>query len=366
MARLTPAIVRIETESGWGSGVVIRSDGYILTALNVVENAAVIQARLSNGPLMTAELEGVDLSRGIAMLSVKAVGLMTVALRADEALAPNDKVIRWGYGVVPGYGLQPSFTSTAAFGRITALHEPKRPVSALLQTDMPITRGDSGGPLITEHGVLIGIMVFNIVADPANGAGYAVPLDVDGGWMGRMLAGETICQPAPQVLSRHNLFRHSRWKWYANLPARFQHLQDDSADFVLVYDPIPPPQIPLGEFKLAVGVFINDPVPKALYGDVKRYLATAAVQRTDSATQVTLLTDPRRLCMDASPAAYEAEVRYLQRRADGAVDYVRRERWLALEAGESIYLLRGFAWKDRFDFHERSIDTVLYSFRFMP
>ena len=59
-------------------------------------------------------------------------------------------------------------------------------------------------------------------------------------------------------------------------------------------------------------------------------------------------------------------MRYLQREAGGAVDYIRRERWLTLEAGGDIYLLQGFAWGDRFDFHGRRIDTVLYSFRFVP
>ena len=122
----------METEFGWGSGVVIRSDGYILTAHQVVENAAIIQVRLLNGPIIPAKLEGIDLGRGIALLSLDAVGLTTLPFRANEPLAPSDKVIRWGYGVVPGYGLQPSLTPTAAFGRITALHDPKRPVSALV------------------------------------------------------------------------------------------------------------------------------------------------------------------------------------------------------------------------------------------
>ena len=300
------------------------------------------------------------------MLSLDAVGLTTLPFRANEPLAPSDKVVRWGYGVVPGYGLQPSLTPTAAFGRITDLHDPKRPVSALVQTDLPISPGDSGGPLLTEHGVMIGIMVDSIVADPAQGAGYAARLDVDSDWIGRMLAGETICQPAPQMLSQYNLFRDSRWTWYVNFPIRFQHLQDDSAGFVLLYDPVPPPQIPLGEYELEVGGFIHDPVPKAQHGGAQQYLTAAAAQRTDSDTQVTLLTDPRRMCIDGSPTAYEAEVRHLQREAGGAVDYIRRERWLTLEAGGDIYLLQGFAWGDRFDFHGRRIDTVLYSFRFVP
>ena len=80
MERVIPAIVRVETEFGWGSGVVIRSDGYILTAHQVVENAAIIQVRLLNGPIIPAKLEGIDLGPGYRLALVGRSGSDNAAL----------------------------------------------------------------------------------------------------------------------------------------------------------------------------------------------------------------------------------------------------------------------------------------------
>jgi serine protease Do len=163
-----------------GSGVVFRSDGYILTNNHVVEDSVITKVVFSDGRKFEAEIVGTDPLTDIAVLKIEASGLPAIGFARISSLAIGDEAIAVGSPL----GLEggPSVTAgvVSAFdrqlntgpGRNDALY-------GLLQTDAPITLGSSGGALLNGQAELIGITTAIGVSDVgAEGLGFAVPVDM--------------------------------------------------------------------------------------------------------------------------------------------------------------------------------------------
>ncbi|MEX2549934.1 MAG: trypsin-like peptidase domain-containing protein [Nitriliruptoraceae bacterium] len=192
---VTPSVVRIDVrargedgedgsgpggQSGLGSGVIYRSDGYIITNHHVVERGGTVEVRLASGDVLPAEIVGSDELNDIAVVRIDADDLPAINIRAqDEPLIVGETVIAIG----SPFGLDASVTA----GVISALNRELRldeqnpgegvlTIPSIVQTDAAINPGNSGGALVDAQGRLVGINTAILSGTGANqGVGFAVP-----------------------------------------------------------------------------------------------------------------------------------------------------------------------------------------------
>ena len=194
-AKVSPSLVDINTNLGYqsataaGTGIVLTSDGTILTNNHVIAGATKITATdIGNGKTYNALVVGYDRSHDIAVLKLQgASGLKTASIGSSRNVAVGQAII--GIGNAGGVGGTPSTAS----GAITALNQSitasdtssssSEQLSGLIQTNAPIEPGDSGGPLVNMKGEVVGIdtaasegYVFSGSGTSAS-EGYSIPID---------------------------------------------------------------------------------------------------------------------------------------------------------------------------------------------
>ncbi len=181
-----PSIVTVQSldeesvRDGSGSGVVISSDGFVITNHHVIDGAHTLKVIMSDGLSYPAELIGSDPLMDIAVLKVEAGDLPYIRFGSMEGLRTGEPAIAVGNPL--GLDGGPSVTAgvISAFDR-SLVTNPLTGASlyGLLQTDAPITRGSSGGALLDVHGRLLGITTAIGLSDVgAEGLGFAVPISL--------------------------------------------------------------------------------------------------------------------------------------------------------------------------------------------
>ena len=158
---------------GLGSGLIISSDGYIVTNAHVIEQAAEIAVSLSDGQTVNAEIVGTDEKTDIAVIRIKKEGLQASKLGDSDKVRVGEFVIAAGNP----FGLSASITSgiVSAKGRgnvgITDYED-------FIQTDASINQGNSGGPLVNLDGEVIGINTAMLGRNGNIGIGFAIPINL--------------------------------------------------------------------------------------------------------------------------------------------------------------------------------------------
>src|SRR5437588_1295614 len=185
-AKVRPSIVEVyvtltNNEAALGSGVIVNSQGYIVTNNHVVSGALTIQVILSNGTKEPAQLAGADPNYDMAVLKIAVPkGGLTVATLGDSTqLKVGQEVLVIGNPL--------GITQPVTNGIVSAL---KRSVSEgqgaptiqnAIQTDAPINPGNSGGALVDLQGNVVGIPTLTAIDPefntPANGVGFAIPVN---------------------------------------------------------------------------------------------------------------------------------------------------------------------------------------------
>ncbi|MGF7143888.1 serine protease Do [Anaerotaenia torta] len=158
---------------GAGSGVIISSDGYIVTNHHVVEGARSIAVRLSNGREYTASLVGTDAKSDLAVLKINATGLTPAVLGDSSSLIVGETMIAVGNPLGELGGTVTCGILSALDREITIDGEAMR----LLQTDTAINPGNSGGGLFSLYGELIGVVNAKSSGTDVEGLGFAIPIN---------------------------------------------------------------------------------------------------------------------------------------------------------------------------------------------
>jgi serine protease Do len=155
-----------------GSGFVIRADGLIVTNRHVVVGARSVRIKLATGQELPAKVMGADAATDIALLKVSSNALPALRLGSSTNISVGDVVIAIGNP----FGLGQSVTAGILSARGRTLQED--PYIDFLQTDAAINFGNSGGPLLSEDGTVVGVT--SAILSPSGGSvglGFAIPAE---------------------------------------------------------------------------------------------------------------------------------------------------------------------------------------------
>ena len=160
--------------SGQGSGLIVDSDGYILTNHHVIKDATEIIVRLSDGRTVRgAQIIGIDSLTDLAVLKIDGDGFQAAPWGDSKTLEVGD----WVLAVGNPFGLDRSVTAgiVSAKGRRNVVNN--MPYQNFLQTDAAVNPGNSGGPLINLQGEVVGINTA-IVGSSFQGVSFAIPSEI--------------------------------------------------------------------------------------------------------------------------------------------------------------------------------------------
>jgi S1-C subfamily serine protease len=194
-AKVDPAVVTIDSSNtyqgsiGEGTGIVISSDGKVLTNNHVIRGATRISATdVGNGQTYNAKVVGYDPSHDVAVLQLQdASGLATAKIGDSSKLSVGDAIV--GVGNAGGTGAAPTYAGGSVTGlgkSITATDElggTSEQLSNLIQVNADIQPGDSGGPVVDSDGSVVGMITAGSgfsgfgFGGAAAGDAYAIPID---------------------------------------------------------------------------------------------------------------------------------------------------------------------------------------------
>lgn len=206
--KCSPSVVGIKSFDGkssdsysWGSGIVVSSDGYILTNTHVIDEGERATVQLYDGTTCAAKLVAADSQSDVAILKIEKTGLTPAVFASSKNIRTGDAVCAIGNPLSPDYSLTMTSGIISATSREVSYNGA---VMNLLQTDTSINEGNSGGPLFNDRGQVIGITNMKIVSSFSNieGIGFAIPSDTlqsivaalmdDGAVYGRSTIGITV------------------------------------------------------------------------------------------------------------------------------------------------------------------------------
>lgn len=200
-------------QSGMGSGVVIREDGYLLTNNHVVEGADTVKVMFSDGRKLEAKIVGTDPATDLAVLKVEETGLQAVVLGDSEAVQVGD----WVVAIGSPFGLDQTVTAGIISGknRVQGIVGGGNGFEDFLQTDAAINPGNSGGPLVNLRGEVIGINTAILSRSGASaGIGFAIPMGlakpvidsiIESGSVRRGFLGAQVGDITPEVKTKFDL-----------------------------------------------------------------------------------------------------------------------------------------------------------------
>ena len=165
-----------QVESGAGSGVIISSDGYILTCDHVVSGASNITVTIGDKDY-TATVVGEDSTSDIAVIKVDADGLTPAIVGDSDKLAVGDNVLAVGNPLGELGGTVTSGIVSALNRSVTIQGSSSTNTMSLVQMDASVSPGNSGGGLFNMNGELIGLVNAKSSSSDAEGLGFAIPIN---------------------------------------------------------------------------------------------------------------------------------------------------------------------------------------------
>ena len=165
-----------QVESGAGSGVIISSDGYILTCAHVVDGASNITVTI-NDKDYTATLVGEDTTSDIAVIKIDADGLTPATVGDSDSLKVGQNVMAVGNPLGELGGTVTGGMISALNRSVTIQGSSSVNTMSLIQMDASVSPGNSGGGLFNMNGELVGIVNAKSSSSDAEGLGFAIPIN---------------------------------------------------------------------------------------------------------------------------------------------------------------------------------------------
>jgi S1-C subfamily serine protease len=190
--RVGPAVVSIGRSSrrgpaGAGSGVVFTPDGYVLTNAHVAADAHQLELGFTDGSTCAAQLVGVDHATDLAVIRATGPTLAHASLGRSAGLRVGQVVVAIGNPL--------GFSSTVSAGVVSALGRTMRArdghaMEGIIQSDVALNPGNSGGPLVDSRGRVVGINTAIILG--AQGISFSVPIDTATWVIGELLTSGRV------------------------------------------------------------------------------------------------------------------------------------------------------------------------------
>ena len=160
---------------GFGSGVIISKDGYIVTNNHVIDNADVISVKLNDGREFKGRIIGADPSTDLALVKIEGEDLPTIPVGDSDQL----KIGEWVLAVGNPFNMTSTVTAGIVSAKARSLGVYNQGVESFIQTDAAINQGNSGGALVNARGELVGIN--SVLYSPTgsySGCGFAIPTSI--------------------------------------------------------------------------------------------------------------------------------------------------------------------------------------------
>ena len=287
--RVGPAVVHVLAfgaegkPKGQGSGVVYTPDGYVLTNAHVVEGASKLRASFTDGQALDAALVGADADTDTAVLRLSGNGLPHAELGQSATLRVGQMVVAIGNPL----GFQCTVTAgiVSALGR-TLRTRSGRLIDSVIQTDAPLNPGNSGGPLVSGAGRVVGINTATIA--PAQGICFAIGIDT-ATWVATRLMRDGRVRRSRLGLSGQTVPIDTRVR-------RFHHLEQSSG--VLVLDALENGPAAHAGLQRGDVVVALDGVPTSGVDDLHRSLT---VERAGATIDATVLRRAELLVLRVTP-----------------------------------------------------------------
>ena len=298
---ISPAVVNIEVQQvargrqgrdprmpgevqGSGSGFIFTPDGFILTNSHVVHSADKIEVTLNDGRHLRADLIGDDPDTDLAVIRIGAPGLAAAPLGDSQALRVGQLVVAIGNP----YGFQATVTAgvVSALGRSLRAGS-GRLIDNVIQTDAALNPGNSGGPLVTSRGEVIGVNTAIIL--PAQGICFAIAVNTAKLIAGLLMRDGRVRRSYIGV-GGQTVPIHRRVVRYYNLPAETGVL------VIAIEDGSPARRAGLREGDVILAL---DGAPIAGIDDLQRLLTQ---ERVGITTPLTILRGTEQLTLDIVPA----------------------------------------------------------------
>ena len=175
VSQAKPAVVRIQTSSGSGSGAIFDTQGqtgYVITNHHVVEGDVQVRVIVNDSTAYSGSVLGTDSVRDLAVVSICCGSFQTLPFGNAATLQPGDEVVAIGYALgLPGQ-------ATVTRGIVSAVRYDSTHRSDVIQTDAAINPGNSGGPMLSMSGKILGINTFRYdktqSGGPVEGLGFAI------------------------------------------------------------------------------------------------------------------------------------------------------------------------------------------------
>ena len=165
--------VRTPEQRGFGSGVIISKDGYIVTNNHVIDDADEISVKLHDGREMKGRVIGTDATTDLALVKIEGDDFPAIPVGDSDAL----KVGEWVLAVGNPFNLGSTVTAGVVSAKARGLGANQ--VESFIQTDAAINQGNSGGALVNAKGELVGINAMLVSPTGAySGYGFAIPTSI--------------------------------------------------------------------------------------------------------------------------------------------------------------------------------------------
>jgi len=196
--RTRPAVVRIESSAGTGSGAIFETQGqtgYVITNQHVIEGVAEVNVTVNDSYTYRGAVLGTDSVRDLAVVRICCGSFRKLSFGDASRLEPGDEVVAIGYAL----GLSGQATITR--GIVSAMRYDSRYSSDVIQTDAAINPGNSGGPMLSMSGEILGINTFRIDESDSGrateGLGFAISETTVQGQISTLKAGRPSPTPTP-------------------------------------------------------------------------------------------------------------------------------------------------------------------------